>query len=59
MCFGPKSFLVVSDPVVAKHVLRDNSRGYDKGALSLVLEDIMGTIADRGDLQGIPPAERN
>ena len=42
MCFGPKSFLVVSDPMVAKHILRENSRNYDKGALALVLEDIMG-----------------
>jgi cytochrome P450 len=42
MCFGPKSFLVVADPVVAKHVLSSNSRNYNKGALALVLEDIMG-----------------
>ena len=42
MCFGPKSFMVVTDPVIAKHILRDNVKGYDKGALSLVLEDIMG-----------------
>merc|ERR1719482_1450338 len=51
MCFGPKSFLVVSDPVVARHVLRDNSRGYDKGALSLVLEDIMGKGLIPADLE--------
>lgn len=42
MCFGPKSFVVVGDPMAAKHILKDNSRGYDKGALALVLEDIMG-----------------
>lgn len=42
MCFGPKSFMVVNDPVVARHILRDNSKNYDKGALALVLEDIMG-----------------
>ena len=42
MCFGPKSFMVVTDPVVTRHILRDNSENYDKGALSLVLEDIMG-----------------
>ena len=42
MCFGPKSFMVVNDPVVARHILRENSNNYDKGALSLVLEDIMG-----------------
>ena len=42
MCFGPKSFMVVADPVVAKRILRDDPKGYDKGALALVLEDIMG-----------------
>ena len=42
MCFGPKSFMVVTDPVVARHILRENVDGYDKGALALVLEDIMG-----------------
>ena len=42
MCFGPKSFMVVTDPVVAKHILRENVDLYDKGALALVLEDIMG-----------------
>ena len=26
LCFGPKSFLVVSDPVQAKHILRDANR---------------------------------
>ena len=30
LCFGPKSFLVVSDPVQAKHVLREASTKYDK-----------------------------
>ena len=39
MCFGPKSFMVVNDPVVARHILRENVDGYDKGALALVLED--------------------
>ena len=42
MCFGPKSFLVTADPMVAKHILRDNVKGYDKGQLAVVLEDIMG-----------------
>jgi len=42
MCFGPKSFMVVNDPVVARHILRENDQNYDKGALALVLEDIMG-----------------
>ena len=42
MCFGPKSFMVVNDPVIARHILREISKNYDKGALALVLEDIMG-----------------
>jgi hypothetical protein len=30
LCFGPKSFLVVSDPVQARHLLRDANVKYDK-----------------------------
>jgi cytochrome P450 len=42
LCFGPKSFLVVSDPVQARHVLRENNDKYDKGILAEILEPIMG-----------------
>eukprot|EP00978_Attheya_sp_CCMP212_P036899 scaffold170562_cov47-Attheya_sp.AAC.1 len=42
LCFGPKSFLVISDPVQAKHVLRDANTLYDKGILAEILEPIMG-----------------
>jgi len=42
LCFGPKSFLVISDPVQAKHVLRDANTNYDKGLLAEILEPIMG-----------------
>lgn len=42
LCFGPKSFLVISDPVQAKHVLRDANVNYDKGILAEILEPIMG-----------------
>lgn len=42
LCFGPKSFIVVSDHAAAKHILRENSQGYDKGVLAEILEDIMG-----------------
>uniref|UniRef100_A0A0D9VMQ0 Cytochrome P450 n=1 Tax=Leersia perrieri TaxID=77586 RepID=A0A0D9VMQ0_9ORYZ len=41
--FGPKSFLIVSDPAIAKHILRDNSRAYSKGILAEILEFVMGT----------------
>ena len=42
LCFGPKSFLVISDPVQAKHILRDNNKDFDKGMLAELLEPIMG-----------------
>ncbi|CAJ1368838.1 unnamed protein product [Effrenium voratum] len=42
LCFGPKSFMVVSDPQILKHILRENVFNYDKGVLGEVLEDVMG-----------------
>jgi len=42
LCFGPKSFMVVSDPQIVKHMLRENVFNYDKGVLGEVLEDVMG-----------------
>lgn len=42
LTFGPKSFLIVSDPAVAKHILRDNSKAYSKGILAEILEFVMG-----------------
>jgi cytochrome P450 family 97 subfamily B polypeptide 3 len=42
LCFGPKSFLVVSDPMQMKHILRDYNSNYDKGVLAEILEPIMG-----------------
>ena len=42
LCFGPKSFLVISDPVQAKHILRDANTCYDKGILAEILKPIMG-----------------
>ncbi|KAL8557740.1 hypothetical protein ACS0TY_005011 [Phlomoides rotata] len=40
--FGPKSFLIVSDPSIAKHILKDNPKGYSKGILAEILEFVMG-----------------
>jgi cytochrome P450 len=48
LLFGPKSFIVVSDPVICKHILKDNAKAYDKGVLAEILEPIMG--------QGLIPA---
>ena len=43
LSFGPKSFLIISDPVMAKHILRDSSpEQYCKGILADILEPIMG-----------------
>lgn len=43
LAFGPKTFYVVSDPVVAKHVLRTSNLSFDKGLLAEILAPIMGT----------------
>ncbi|KAL5702567.1 hypothetical protein ACHQM5_027769 [Ranunculus cassubicifolius] len=42
LTFGPKSFLIVSDPSVAKHILKDNSKAYSKGILGEILDFVMG-----------------
>ncbi|KAL0912278.1 hypothetical protein M5K25_018240 [Dendrobium thyrsiflorum] len=42
LAFGPKSFVVISDPSVARHILRENTFSYDKGVLADILEPIMG-----------------
>jgi hypothetical protein len=34
LCFGPKSFLVISDPIQARHLLRDANTNYDKVCLT-------------------------
>lgn len=51
LCFGPKSFLVISDAEVAKYVLREKSQEYDKGMLGEVLEDVMGKGLIPADLE--------
>lgn len=42
LCFGPKSFIVISDPVMIRHILKENAKAYDKGVLAEILEPIMG-----------------
>ncbi|KHN29293.1 Protein LUTEIN DEFICIENT 5, chloroplastic [Glycine soja] len=37
-----ESFLIVSDPSIAKHILRDNSKSYSKGILAEILDFVMG-----------------
>lgn len=43
LSFGPKAFAIVSDPVVAKYILKDNAKNYSKGILSEILDFVMGT----------------
>ncbi|XP_002971637.2 protein LUTEIN DEFICIENT 5, chloroplastic [Selaginella moellendorffii] len=43
LSFGPKSFIIVSDPQVTKHVLKDNAKSYSKGILAEILKFVMGT----------------
>lgn len=42
LAFGPKSFIVVSDPVIVKYILKENPLNYDKGILAEILKPIMG-----------------
>lgn len=44
LAFGPRSFIVVSDPVMAKHVLKSSVGDYDKGVLATVREGGVGSI---------------
>lgn len=43
LSFGPKTFVVVSDPDVAKDILLTNAKSYSKGLLAEILEFVMGT----------------
>ena len=43
LAFGPKSFVVVSDPALAKQVLLTDAASYTKGLLSEILDFVMGT----------------
>ena len=42
LAFGPKTFMICSDPVVVKHILRTANLSFDKGVLAEILEPIMG-----------------
>ncbi|KAL4447666.1 hypothetical protein ABPG75_004885 [Micractinium tetrahymenae] len=49
LSFGPKQFVIVSDPEIAKHILLHNAANYSKGILSEILDFVMG--------QGLIPAD--
>eukprot|EP01038_Epipyxis_sp_PR26KG_P008228 gene8228-11135_t len=42
LAFGPKSFIVISDPMMVKHILKDKPLNYDKGILAEILKPVMG-----------------
>ncbi len=51
LSFGPKSFVVISDPAYARQVLLTSADKYSKGLLSEILDFVMGTVgwqAQRG-----------
>jgi len=58
LAFGPKAFIVVSDPVVARHLLKENAFNYDKGVLAEILEPIMGKGLIPADLETWKPRRR-
>ncbi|CAM6102442.1 unnamed protein product [Calypogeia fissa] len=43
LSFGPKTFVIVSDDVIAKRILKDNAKAYSKGILAEILGFVMGT----------------
>ncbi|GIL65093.1 hypothetical protein Vafri_18867 [Volvox africanus] len=43
LSFGPKSFVIISDPAYAKQILMTNADKYSKGLLSEILDFVMGT----------------
>jgi beta-ring hydroxylase len=49
LSFGPKTFVVISDPQVARQLLLTNANKYSKGLLSEILDFVMG--------QGLIPAD--
>lgn len=58
LAFGPKAFVVVSDPVVVRHLLKENAFNYDKGVLAEILEPIMGKGLIPADLETWKPRRR-
>ncbi|KAK9846940.1 hypothetical protein WJX84_011063 [Apatococcus fuscideae] len=58
LAFGPKAFIVVSDPVVVRHLLKENYDNYDKGVLAEILEPIMGKGLIPADLETWKPRRR-
>lgn len=43
LSFGPKSFVIISDPAYARQILLTNAEKYSKGILSEILDFVMGT----------------
>ncbi|KAK9800181.1 hypothetical protein WJX73_004196 [Symbiochloris irregularis] len=58
LAFGPKAFIVISDPIVVRHLLKENAFNYDKGVLAEILEPIMGKGLIPADLETWKPRRR-
>jgi cytochrome P450 len=51
LSFGPKSFIIISDPVLARYILREVPEKFSKGVLAEILEPIMGKGLIPADLE--------
>eukprot|EP00931_Biecheleriopsis_adriatica_P025678 TRINITY_DN1569_c0_g1_i10.p1 TRINITY_DN1569_c0_g1~~TRINITY_DN1569_c0_g1_i10.p1 ORF type:complete len:656 (+),score=185.76 TRINITY_DN1569_c0_g1_i10:70-2037(+) len=51
LCYGPRSFLVASDPAIFKHILRENTLNYNKGLLEECVDDLWGNGIITADLE--------
>ena len=51
LAFGPKAFIVVSDALAAKEILKTKATSFDKGVLAEILEPIMGKGLIPADLE--------
>jgi hypothetical protein len=47
LCFGPKSFLVVSDPMQARHILKDANTKYDKVRPSIPVRSLAEPVSEQ------------
>ncbi len=44
LSFGPKTFVVISDPAYTRQILLTNADKYSKGLLSEILDFVMGQV---------------
>lgn len=49
LSFGPKTFVVISDPAYTRQILLTNADKYSKGLLSEILDFVMGQVGQLSD----------